>query len=83
MTIIPLHPLFLAPLQISGSVQLDSGAAVALLAPGGPGLRPFRVPQHLAWVCDDRPGLHWLLAVRHVSLLALLLCHPQHIPQLA
>ena len=35
--------------QISGSVSLDGSAHQALLAPGGPGLRHYRVPQHLHW----------------------------------
>lgn len=39
----------LASSEISGSVALDGGAAQPLLAPGGPGLRHFRVPQHLHW----------------------------------
>lgn len=36
-------------LQISGSVQLDSTAPQMLLAPDGPGLKHFRVPQHIHW----------------------------------
>jgi hypothetical protein len=38
------------PLQISGSVALDGGCAQPLLPSlPGPGLRHFRVPQHLHW----------------------------------
>ncbi|KAL4419606.1 hypothetical protein ABPG77_001660 [Micractinium sp. CCAP 211/92] len=35
--------------EISGSVQLDSTAPQMLLAPDGPGLKHFRVPQHIHW----------------------------------
>lgn len=43
----PLSPFRLP--QISGSVQLDSGAVQPLLSPASPGLRHYRVPQHLHW----------------------------------
>lgn len=35
--------------EISGSVQLDSTAPQPLLPASGPGLRHYRVPQHLHW----------------------------------
>lgn len=46
------NPSFPTPpplLQISGSVQLDSTAPQMLLAAGGPGLKHYRVPQHIHW----------------------------------